>query len=94
MRKVFQGVYPDAFADADVVCIRKPPLLSKIRPEDRFSSEKLVQDLVDGGKEALYFEDTEAIIEYLADTTKPDDVVFVMSNGGFDNIHERLLERL
>jgi len=27
-------------------------------------------------------------------SAKPGDVVLVMSNGGFDNIHERLLEIL
>jgi UDP-N-acetylmuramate: L-alanyl-gamma-D-glutamyl-meso-diaminopimelate ligase len=30
----------------------------------------------------------------MADAAKPGDLILVMSNGGFDNIHERLLERL
>ena len=94
MRKVFQGVYPESFENADVVCIRKPPLLEKVPVEDRFSSELLTRDLVKRGKEAFYFPDTEAIIDYLADVAEPDDVILIMSNGGFDNIHERLLERL
>ncbi|MCR4333312.1 MAG: UDP-N-acetylmuramate:L-alanyl-gamma-D-glutamyl-meso-diaminopimelate ligase, partial [Sulfuricaulis sp.] len=36
----------------------------------------------------------EEIIAALAKEAQPDDHVLIMSNGGFDNIHVRLLERL
>jgi UDP-N-acetylmuramate: L-alanyl-gamma-D-glutamyl-meso-diaminopimelate ligase len=36
----------------------------------------------------------EEILVTLAKETQPDDHVLIMSNGGFDNIHVRLLERL
>jgi UDP-N-acetylmuramate: L-alanyl-gamma-D-glutamyl-meso-diaminopimelate ligase len=94
MRRVFQGVYPGAFDAADAILIRKPPLLSKIPAGERFSSKQLVADLIDRGKDAHYFEETESIIEHLVRTAEPGDAILVMSNGGFDNIHERLLERL
>jgi UDP-N-acetylmuramate: L-alanyl-gamma-D-glutamyl-meso-diaminopimelate ligase len=94
MRKVFQNVYPLCFDDADVVCIRKPSRLDKIPPEERFSSEKLVQDLKLRGKEAYHFEDTDAVIAFLLREAKPGDLLLIMSNGGFDNIHERLLRQL
>ena len=94
MRKVFQKVYPKSFDNADLVCIRKPPLLDKIPADERFSSEELTRDLKDRGKEAHYFPDTETIIDYLITDAKPDDVILIMSNGGFNNIHERLLKRL
>lgn len=94
MRKVFQNVYPSAFDAADLVCIRQPPLLSKIPAGERFSSEQLVADLCDRGKTAHYFRDTDAIIDFLVQSAAPGDVVLVMSNGGFDNIHDRLLEAL
>jgi len=94
MRKVFQHVYPRSFDMADLVCIRKPPLLEKIPIGDRFSSEKLVEDLKKRGKEAYFFPDTESIIDFLAEAAQPGDQILIMSNGGFDNIHERLLDRL
>jgi len=94
MRGVFQEIYPVSFEQADVVCIRKPPLLSKIPKSERFSSEKLVDDLKARGKDAHFFPDTESIIQFLVDTAKSGDVILVMSNGGFDNIHERLLAGL
>jgi len=94
MRKVFQSVYPRAFEMADVICIRRPPLLEKIPAGDRFSSEKLVDDLRKREKDAYFFPTTEAIIDFLAEAAKPGDIILIMSNGGFDNIHDRLLDKL
>ena len=94
MRDVFQNVYPECFDKADLICIRKPPLLKKIPEGQRFSSKKLVNDLKTRGKDAYYFENTDLIIDFLKEKAVPGDVVLIMSNGGFDNIHERLLEEL
>ena len=94
MRDIFQAEYSKAFDPADIVCIRKPPLLEKIPEDCRFSSEKLVADLKKQSIDAAYFSDTDAIVEFVATSANAGDVVLVMSNGGFDNIHERVLERL
>jgi UDP-N-acetylmuramate: L-alanyl-gamma-D-glutamyl-meso-diaminopimelate ligase len=94
MRNVFQNSYAQSFDAADLICIRQPPLLDKIPPDRRFSSEKLVADLTDRGKQAHFFPDTDAIIEYLRKEARRGDLLLVMSNGGFDNIHERLLALL
>lgn len=93
-RNVFQDIYPNVFDDADIICIRKPPFLEKVPANERFSSEKLVEDLAARGKDAHYFPDTDAIIQYLVKTLEPGDLVLIMSNGGFDDIHERLLGSL
>jgi len=92
MRKVFQDVYPSVFDPADLICIRRPPLLNKIPQDDRFSSENLVYDLKMRGKNAHYFSDTDSIVDYLADHAETGDHILVMSNGAFDNIHEKLLD--
>ena len=94
MRNIFQNIYPLSFDHADIICIRKPPFLNKIPSDEHFSSERLVDDLRNRGKDAHYFPDTESIIKYLEKTAKPGDLVLVMSNGGFDNIHDKLLKRL
>jgi UDP-N-acetylmuramate: L-alanyl-gamma-D-glutamyl-meso-diaminopimelate ligase len=94
MRDIFQHEYSQAFDMADMVCIRKPPLLEKIPKDCRFSSEKLVADLKSQNKDAAYFPDTGAIIDFVGKAARAGDVVLVMSNGGFDNIHERLLNVL
>jgi UDP-N-acetylmuramate: L-alanyl-gamma-D-glutamyl-meso-diaminopimelate ligase len=94
MRKVFQDIYPLSFDDADLTCIRHPSLLDKIPPAQRFSSKKLVADLKQRGKDAHYFPDTDSIIDFIVSEAAPGDLILIMSNGGFDNIHERLLNRL
>ena len=94
MRNIFQTEYARSFGQADLVCIRKPPLLHKIPEGERFSSEKLVDDLTLQGQDACYFDDTDTIIDFLLAHARSGDLILVMSNGGFDNIHARLLELL
>jgi UDP-N-acetylmuramate: L-alanyl-gamma-D-glutamyl-meso-diaminopimelate ligase len=94
MRSVFQNIYPLSFDGADIICIRHPSRLDKIPPEERFSSQKLVTDLKHRGRKAYHFPNTDSIIDFLVSETRPNDIVLVMSNGGFDNIHERLLKLL
>lgn len=94
MRDVFQDIYPESFDEADLVLIRKPPHLDKIPVDHRFSSEKLVTDLEKKGVEAYFFETTEGIIDYVIRESKSGDLVLIMSNGGFDQIHDRILEQL
>lgn len=95
MRNVFQAIYPAAFIGADRVLIREPSRLDKVCAEIRFSAKQLVADLNSRhGVDARYFETTDAVIEALVQTALPGDGILIMSNGGFDNIHERLLAAL
>jgi UDP-N-acetylmuramate: L-alanyl-gamma-D-glutamyl-meso-diaminopimelate ligase len=94
MRRVFQDVYATVFDDADLTVIREPSRLDKVPEGERFSSEQLVSDLNRRGKPALHFDTTEAIIHHLGETAGSGDTVLIMSNGGFDNIHARLLAEL
>jgi UDP-N-acetylmuramate: L-alanyl-gamma-D-glutamyl-meso-diaminopimelate ligase len=93
-RSVFQSEYPRAFEGADRIIIREPPDLAKIPEGERFSSQKLVEDLRRLDRSADYFPDTEAILEFLKSELRSGDVVLIMSNGGFDNLHQRLLDNL
>ena len=94
MRKVFQETYPLSFDEADIICIPHPAMIHKIPENDRLSASKLVEDLKTGGKDAHYFNDTDGIIRFLVKAAKSGDLILIMSNGGFDNIHERLLKAL
>ncbi|MBI4775781.1 MAG: UDP-N-acetylmuramate:L-alanyl-gamma-D-glutamyl-meso-diaminopimelate ligase [Deltaproteobacteria bacterium] len=93
-RDVFQAIYPQSFEGSDLILIREPPDLKKVVEGERFSSRRLVEDLKTNGKQAYYFPDTDAILEYLRETCREGDLVLIMSNGGFDGIHGRLLELL
>jgi len=93
-RRVFQNELAHAFGGAYGVVIGRINRAHLLRPEERLDREKLVADLQAQGKEAVYFDDVEDILDWLAPRLKSGDVVLVMSNGDFDNIHERLLARL
>jgi len=93
-RKVFQADYAVSFDLAHEILIREPPDLKKVPEGERFSSAQLVRDLQNKGLKAHYFPDTDSILADLRGRLRPGDVVLIMSNGGFDNIHERLLKLL
>jgi UDP-N-acetylmuramate: L-alanyl-gamma-D-glutamyl-meso-diaminopimelate ligase len=93
-RRVFQKTYVASFDHADQVITKEPVALTNIPEEQRFSSRELTDDLIRRCTNALYFETTEEIIDFLAENAKKDDVIAILSNGGFDNIHERLLDKL
>ncbi len=93
-RKVFQKQYESAFSQADMVIVRQHVPLSDIDINEQFSSSLLVDSLSGQGKEAYCFADTDSIIDFLITETLPGDVVAILSNGGFDDIHNRLLSAL
>ncbi len=93
-RSIFQQQYGLAFDAGDVTVVREHVPLTDVAAEDQFSSAQLVEDLQARGLEAHYFPDTDSILDFLVDKCLPGDIVAVLSNGGFDNIHERFLSRL
>jgi len=93
-RRVFQRDYVTVFDHAQEVLVKEPEPLAKVAPEERFSSRLLVEDLGRRGVAARYFSTTEAIIAHLAEYARSGDVIAILSNGGFDNIHARLLAAL
>ena len=93
-RAVFQEQYGAAFDDADLVVVREIVPLATVPAAEQFSSQKLVASLAEKGLFAQYFSDTDMIIDFLVDQARPGDVIAILSNGGFDNIHQRLLAAL
>ena len=93
-RNIFQNAYADSFTDADLVILPEPPMMDKIPLRERFSSRKLTADLIERGVEAHYFPNNNDLLDGLLTLIKGGDVILIMSNGAFDNIQERLLQRL
>jgi UDP-N-acetylmuramate: L-alanyl-gamma-D-glutamyl-meso-diaminopimelate ligase len=90
-RRVFQDVYAECFNDADLVLVKEPEPMLNLAAGERFSSSELVAALVDKKINAHYYASTDEIINFLLENTSEGDIVAVLSNGGFDNIHSRLL---
>ncbi len=93
-RSLFQQQYATAFDAADRVFIKEPPLLKQTDHLDRLSAPDLADDLGKRGIEAYACVDSDAIITKLVPAARPGDIIAVLSNGGFDNIHERILAAL
>ena len=93
-RAVFQDVLPRAFAGADGVVLAKVARLEQLPESERLRPEKVVADLRKAGKMAFYEPEVSAIVERVGESANPGDVVVVFSNGGFDDIHTKLLDCL
>jgi len=93
-RKLFQRELTTVFNAVDGVCIREVPNPEKTPENDRLDSACLAGDLRVLGKEAHSFSDAGAIIAWLAPRLEAGDVVVILSNGGFEDIHDRLLKAL
>jgi len=93
-RAVFQQAYAAAFDGADQVVIARPFDTSNLPPEDRFDSDRLVEDLQQRGVDALTLDDADAIAQTVGVRAHPHDVIAIFSNGGFDGLHRKLLDLL
>ncbi|MFM8457487.1 MAG: glutamate ligase domain-containing protein, partial [Chthoniobacterales bacterium] len=93
-RAVFQDVLPRAFAGADGVVLAKVARMDQLPENERLNPQKVVDDLRAAGKKAFYEAETAAIVDRIGELAASGDTVVVFSNGGFDNIHSKLLDRL
>jgi len=93
-RAVFQQRLPDALKVADGVFISQVARLEQIPKEERLNPEAVVTAIAKAGRPAFYEENADAIVDRIVPMLRRQDIVAVFSNGGFDNIHEKLLKRL
>ena len=93
-RAVFQQELPDALKLADGVFISQVARLDQLPEADRLNPAAVVAAIAESGRPAFYEPDVAHILDRLVPLLKPPDVVVVFSNGGFDGIHGKLLERL
>jgi UDP-N-acetylmuramate: L-alanyl-gamma-D-glutamyl-meso-diaminopimelate ligase len=93
-RAVFQQQFPDALKLADGVFIAQVARLEQIPEKERLNPVAVVNAISRTGRPAFYEQNADAIITRIVPMLKPKDVVVVFSNGGFDNIHEKLLAQL
>jgi len=93
-RRVFEQAFIESFDAADATIIAQVFSASHLAPEDTLSPDRVAEGIRNRGKKAVTFDTTEEIISFLASEVRPGDHIVIMSNGGFDNIHNRLLARL
>jgi len=93
-RSVFQEDYAASFDAADRILVAAVDHPERAPEGQRFSAERLVEDLRARGLAADYQPQIKGIVEVVTREARPGDVLVVMSNGSFGGIHGRLLEAL
>lgn len=93
-RNTFQAEFADAFSQADEVVIGPMFDPSKIPVDERFSPETLAHDLHSEGTKASHIPVTADIVNHVAHSAAPGDVVCVFSSGSFDGFHDKLLDAI
>src|SRR5262245_25133762 len=93
-RRIFQQDFARAFVDAhpDEV-ILAPVFRSSLPDAERLSVDELVADIAREGGHARTLGVSE-IVSTVAEEARDGDLVVVMSNGGFEGIHDKLLAAL
>jgi UDP-N-acetylmuramate: L-alanyl-gamma-D-glutamyl-meso-diaminopimelate ligase len=82
-----------ALADRIVVAGLHQP--EKIPEHERLSVERVARTINGAGeRRAVVIEKAEAIASYVAENASPNDIVIVMSNGGFDGVQDKILQAL
>ena len=94
-RRVFQDDFAHAFIESGADEIILPDVFrASLPPEERLSVDDLVKAISRRGRRARHISTVDAIVQTVAREARPGDVVVIMSNGGFDGIHEKLLAAL
>jgi UDP-N-acetylmuramate: L-alanyl-gamma-D-glutamyl-meso-diaminopimelate ligase len=92
---VFQDDYARAFGPADQVVIASVFNSDRATEKGRvLDTHQLIADIQAQGKPASCIEGADEIVRHLSPELRDGDVVAIMSNGGFDGIHDKLLAAL
>jgi UDP-N-acetylmuramate: L-alanyl-gamma-D-glutamyl-meso-diaminopimelate ligase len=91
--RVFHSEFVRALRGADEVVLAHV-FRDTIPEERRLQPEQLVTDLRDAGTAARYLPSTGEIVKQVASDARSGDLIVIMSNGGFDGIHDKLLAAL
>ncbi len=93
-RNIFQDRLAASFDSADEVVIAAVYKSEDVPSGSRLDPGRLVDDLASRGKPARVLPGADAIVGFLLESSRPGDVVAVLSNGAFDGLHDKLLSRL
>jgi UDP-N-acetylmuramate: L-alanyl-gamma-D-glutamyl-meso-diaminopimelate ligase len=92
-RRVFHSEFVRALSAAHRVVL--PAVFRSTLPEpERLSPEHVVAELKASGVDARYIPAVDDIVRTVAAEARKGDLVVIMSNGGFENIHQKLMTAL
>jgi len=94
-RSIFQEELPLSFVDADKIFIKQPYKLTAIPEHERIDIARVVDAIADQGKEVHLFDSVDEIVNNTFLTINPDEptIIIIMSNGGFDGIGDKMVQK-
>ncbi len=95
-RNIFEQEFSDALARADRAVMAGLYQAEKVPEKDRMSVERVIDAInrLCGDSRAVMIESAQDIASYVAKGAVSGDIMLVMSNGGFDGVHEKILQAL
>ncbi len=93
-RKDFQKAFEDGLAVADEAIIAGLFHPERYTSDTAIAPEEMILSLRERGVEAYFIKSVDEIVAFLAPRLKEGDVVVIMSNGSFGQIHDKLLGAL
>jgi UDP-N-acetylmuramate: L-alanyl-gamma-D-glutamyl-meso-diaminopimelate ligase len=95
-RNIFEREFARALASADRVVVAPVYQPEKVPEGERLSVKNLIAEINGLAREerARLVETAPEIAAHVAREAVPGDVVLVMSNGGFDGVHDKILHAL
>jgi len=93
-RNIFEKELGISFSHADEIIIAPVFRPEALKDDERLNVENVLKKIKETGKHAYSLPSVTAIIDKISRDARRGDVILIMSNGGFENIHERLLTAL
>ena len=93
-RNHFQAELVNALRLAKRVVVAEIARLEQIPADERLDPAKLMEDIRATGTEADTLPTADEIVDHVAGQAEEGDILCVLSNGGFGNIHQKLLDAL
>jgi UDP-N-acetylmuramate: L-alanyl-gamma-D-glutamyl-meso-diaminopimelate ligase len=94
-RRIFQDDFARAFEESGADEVILASVFRTSLPEnERLSVDEIIERLRASGHRARHIATVPDIVRTVASEARAGDVVVIMSNGGFDGIHDKLLSAL
>ena len=94
IRSVHQNRMADAFQEADRITFYKLHRGNRLADREKLDLKRVVAELTERNKRAWIMEDLEQIVHHTVASTKPGDIVLVMSQGAFGGIQHEIAKIL
>lgn len=93
-RNHFQSELAEALSLAKRVVVAEIARLEQVPEGERLDPARLMEDIRTAGTKADYLPTSDEIVTHVTVQAEPGDILCVLSNGGFGNIHQKLLAAL